>query len=78
MSTENALIMNTTVCFGKTGPVLVLGNVSFTLQDLYTAIDFNRTLEGNSRRQNWFKPSPSPSVLALQYILHLNFSSVIG
>lgn len=57
--TANLLLMNVTVCFGKTGPIAILGHSNLTLPDLYEAMEFNRTLEFSKSRG--FKPSPSPS-----------------
>lgn len=62
-------IGNVTVCFGKTGPVAILGNSNLTLADLFRAMEFNRTIESSSRRNGEFKPSPSPKPKPYNYTL---------
>jgi len=54
-------LMNATVCFGKNGPVSILHGKNFTIQDLFEALEFNRTVEFSNRRGGGRKPSPSPS-----------------
>jgi hypothetical protein len=61
-NSETAKLFNITVCVGKTGPERVLGGGNVTIQDIYEAVNYNRTLERSARRDNVYKPSPSPSV----------------